>query len=118
MKVLLVDDSNTMRKIQINILKECGITDIIEAADGVEGLKKLEANMPIDIMLLDINMPAKDGMTVLKEVRGNSKYNDVKIYMVTSEAEKQKILEAVRLGVNDYIVKPIKASVFKEKIGL
>ncbi|MBD3419170.1 MAG: response regulator [Chitinivibrionales bacterium] len=118
MRVLLVDDSNTMHKIQRNQLGGIGITDIIDAANGQEGMEKLAENMPVDIVLLDINMPIMDGMAMLRNVRQNPAYKDVKIIMVTSESEKSKVIEAVGAGANGYIVKPFTPEVFKEKLGL
>lgn len=117
LRFLLIDDSNTMRRIVAAQLQTLGISDIIEAHDGEEGLAKLEESMPVDYIMLDINMPKMDGMTCLKKIRENPKYNNVKIFMVTSEAEKQKVLEAVRAGANDYIVKPFTAETFKERLG-
>lgn len=116
MKILIVDDSGTMHKIIKNQLANAGIDESVDAFDGEDGLTKLESEMPIDVVLLDINMPKMDGMTMLRKVRSESRYSGVKIVMVTSESEKSKVLEALRAGANDYIVKPFQAEDFKERL--
>ena len=118
MKILLVDDSVTMRRIQSNQLKEIGVSDIFEAGDGQEGLNQLEKNMPIDVVLLDWNMPVMDGITCLKKIRENSAYKDVKVLMCTSESEKSRVFEAVKAGANDYIVKPFEPDALKKKLSI
>ena len=87
MKVLLVDDSSTMRRIQTNQLNALGISDIVEAENGQDGLEKLAKSMP-DVVLLDWNMPVKNGFEFLTEARANAAYKDIKIIMCTSESEK------------------------------
>ena len=118
MKILLVDDSATMRRIQKTQLQGLGINDIVEAGDGEEALNTLHENMPVDVVLLDWNMPVMDGMTFLKKVRASDAYKSVKIVMCTSESEKSKVVEAMKEGVNNYIIKPFTPEVLKEKLGL
>ncbi len=118
MKILLVDDSTTMRRIQKTQLNNLGIADVVEAGDGQEGLKVLGDNMPVDFVLLDWNMPKMDGITMLKEVRKDAKYSAVKIIMCTSESEKTRVIEALKAGANQYMVKPFTPDVLKEKLGL
>ena len=118
MKILLVDDSTTMRRIQKTQLNALGLTDIIEAGDGNEALTQLSGNMPIDIIMLDWNMPVMDGITFLRKVRENPAYKSVKIIMCTSESEKSKVVEALKAGANNYIVKPFKPEALKEKLGI
>jgi two-component system chemotaxis response regulator CheY len=118
MKMLLVDDSVTMRRIQKTQINSLGITDILEAGDGQEALGKLKSNMPIDMVLLDWNMPIMDGMAFLKTVRADAAFKDVKVIMCTSESEKSKVVEALKSGANNYIVKPFTPEALKEKIGL
>lgn len=113
MKILLVDDSRTIRNIQKNVLSEIGHTDVAEAADGVEALEKLNADRP-DLMLVDWNMPNMDGITLIRKVRENDK--TLPMIMVTTEAEKSRVLEAVKAGVNNYVVKPFTAETLSEKI--
>ncbi len=118
MKLLLVDDSSTMRRIQKTQLGNLGVNDIVEAENGEDALAKLQDNMPVDVVLLDWNMPVMDGMTMLKKVRANAAYKDVKVIMCTSESEKEKVIEALKAGANNYIVKPFTPEALKEKLGL
>jgi two-component system chemotaxis response regulator CheY len=118
MRILLVDDSNTMRRIVQNQIKAVGVNDIIEATNGEEGLALLAANMPIDLIVLDINMPVLDGMAMLRKVRAEPKYSSVKIVMVTSESEKTKVMDAIAAGANDYLVKPFTTENLLKKLGL
>ena len=118
MKVLLVDDSATMRRIQKTQLAGMGVTDVVEAVDGEQALTQLTNNMPIDSILLDWNMPVMDGLTFLKKVRENAAYKDVKIVMCTSESEKNKVVEALKAGANNYIIKPFQPDALKEKLGI
>lgn len=118
MRVLLVDDSNTMRRIQANQLEQLGVTDIIQAENGKDALEKLAANMPVGIVLLDWNMPIMDGYDCLQGIRSDATYKDVKVIMCTSESEKARVLEALKAGANNYIVKPFTPETLKEKIGL
>ena len=113
MRILLVDDSRTIRNIQKNVLAEIGQTDVAEAADGVEALSKLTGERP-DLMLVDWNMPNMDGITLVKKVRETDK--TLPMIMVTTEAERSRILEAVKAGVNSYVVKPFTAETLGEKI--
>ena len=100
MKVLLVDDSLTMRRIQKTQLTKLGISDIVEAVDGEDGLGKLASSMPIDIILLDWNMPNMDGLTFLKKIKADDQYKDVKVLMCTSESEKSKVVGAIPCSVS------------------
>ncbi|MBD3420475.1 MAG: response regulator [Chitinivibrionales bacterium] len=118
MRILLVDDSATMRRIQKNQLAGMGITDVVEAENGQDALSKLADNMPLDFILLDWNMPIMDGYTFLTNVRSIADYKDVKIVMCTSESEKPKVLEALKAGANNYIVKPFTPEAMKEKLGI
>lgn len=113
MKILLVDDSRTIRNIQKNTLKTLGHDDVMEAADGLEALAALGKIRP-DLMLVDWNMPNMDGITLIRKVRETDKA--LPIIMVTTEAEKTRILEAVKAGVNNYVVKPFTAETLSEKI--
>jgi two-component system chemotaxis response regulator CheY len=112
-KILTVDDSSTMRRIIKNTLSRIGYEDVVEANDGVDGLSKMDG---IELVLTDWNMPEMDGLTFVKTLRANAKYNNVPIIMVTTEAAKKEILEAIKSGVTDYIVKPFTPETLKEKI--
>ncbi len=118
MKIMLVDDSNTMRRIQKTQLTNLGVSEVVEAEDGMDGLDKLASNMPIDVILLDWNMPRMDGYTMLTELRGDASYKDVKVIMCTSESEKTNVIKALKAGANQYVVKPFTPDVLKEKLGL
>ena len=113
MKVLLVDDSRTIRNIQKNTLAGMGHTDILEAADGLEALEVLSKQTP-DLMLVDWNMPNMDGITLVKKIRETDK--KIPIMMCTTEAEKSRVIEAIQAGVNNYVVKPFTADTLSEKI--
>jgi two-component system chemotaxis response regulator CheY len=118
MKIMLVDDSTTMRRIQKNQLAGLGISEILEAGNGEEALGVLKENMPIDIVMLDWNMPVMDGYTFLKTVRADASFKGVKILMCTSEAEKGNVVKAVQAGANGYLVKPFTPEALKEKLGI
>lgn len=118
LKVLVVDDSAVMRQIIKNTLKQLGFApgNIADAEDGAMGLKKLE-DSPVDLVVSDWNMPKMTGIEFLKAVRGGSDaIKKVNFIMVTSEADKEKIMEAVQAGVNQYIVKPFNANQLDEKV--
>lgn len=118
MRALLVDDSNMMKQIETEQLQNLGIHDIIEASNGQEGLDQLEKNMPVDLMLLDINMPVMDGLTMLKKVRSQEEYNNLKIIIVSTEGQHKMVLEAIRSGADDYLVKPFTEEDFRFKVNL
>ncbi|RME37479.1 MAG: response regulator [Planctomycetota bacterium] len=113
MKILLVDDSRTIRNIQKNVLKQLGHEDVLEAEDGVKALEILAAQRP-DLMLVDWNMPNMDGITLVRKVRETDK--TLPIIMCTTEAEKSRVLEAIKAGVNNYVVKPFTVESLGEKI--
>ncbi len=110
MKVLVVDDSAVMRKILVKALNEGGHTEIVEAGNGQEAL---ERSGDVDIIFTDWNMPVMDGLTFVKEFRKSSK---IPIVMVTTEGGQKEVLEAMKSGVNDYVVKPFKPTVVLGKI--
>lgn len=114
LKFLVVDDSSTMRRIICNSVKTIGDCEIVEAGDGIEGLAALEKNPDVTLILTDWNMPNMNGLTFLTKVRETNK--DVPIVMVTTEAEKQNVVTAIKAGANNYIVKPFTPDVLKEKI--
>jgi two-component system chemotaxis response regulator CheY len=115
MKVLIVDDFATMRKILRNILKQIGFTDIAEADDGNTGLKALQKEK-FDLVLCDWNMPEMPGIDLLRAVRSDDALKDIPFVMVTAEAQKDNIVEAVKEGVSNYIIKPFTADTVIEKL--
>ncbi|MFQ5717387.1 MAG: response regulator [Nitrospinales bacterium] len=116
-KVLVVDDSNVMRQIIKNNLKQLGFKpeNISDADDGAAGFKKA-GDEKFDLIVSDWNMPKMTGIDFLKAVRADDKLKGVPFLMVTSETEKEKIVEAVQAGVSQYIVKPFNANQLEEKI--
>ena len=113
MKVMLVDDSKTMRNIQKGILTQLGYTDLEEACDGLDALSKVGAFQP-ELLLVDWNMPNMDGLTFVKKYREQG--NKAPIIMVTTEAEKARVVEAIKAGVNNYVVKPFTPDLLGERI--
>ena len=113
MKILLVDDSRTIRNIQRKALAGIVIADVTEAADGLEALDCIKAARP-DQVLVDWNMPNMDGITLVRKVRESDK--TLPMIMVTTEAEKARVVEAIKAGVNNYVVKPFTADTLAEKI--
>ncbi len=113
MKVLLVDDSRTIRNIQKKVFAQLGYTDILEAGDGVEALEILSQTRP-DLCLIDWNMPRMDGITLVRKIRETDK--TLPLIMCTTEAEKSRVIEAIQAGVNNYLVKPFTADTLKERI--
>lgn len=103
MRILIVDDSKTMRKIARSVVEKLGYTDICEAVDGQDALGQVPVVNP-GLILLDWNMPNMDGITFLREFRKRNK--ETPVIMVTTEAEKTRVLEAIKAGVNNYAVKP------------
>ncbi len=112
-KVLLADDSGTMRKIIIRSLEAVGITGTVEASDGADCLAKFEQDA-FDLVITDWNMPGKTGLEVVKAIRERG--SKVPIFMITTEAERARVLDAVQAGVNDYLVKPFTTEALREKL--
>lgn len=113
MKTLVVDDSGVMRKIIIRGLNACGIHDIVEAADGQKGLEAFEAS-DFDLVLTDWNMPEMSGLELLKAIRDTG--SNVPVIMITTEAEKAKVIEAIQAGVTDYLSKPFEQAELQAKL--
>lgn len=115
MKILLVDDSKTMRNIQKRVLAELGPTEFFEANDGVEALALVDKDT-FDLILVDWNMPNMDGITFLRRFRAAGKKTP--LIMVTTEVEKSRILDAIKAGANNYVVKPFTPETLLEKVRL
>lgn len=115
MKILIVDDFSTMRRIIRNLLRDLGYTNTAEAADGKKALPMLQQGN-FDFLVTDWNMPVMDGFSLLKAVRADDKLNDLPVLMVTAEAKRDQIVMAAQAGVNGYVVKPFTAASLKEKI--
>ncbi|WP_370977988.1 chemotaxis response regulator CheY [Agaribacterium sp. ZY112] len=115
MKILIVDDFSTMRRIIKNLLRDLGFTNTQEADDGSTALPMLRSG-DFDFLVTDWNMPGMTGIELLKEVRADAKLVSLPVLMVTAEAKRDQIIEAAQAGVNGYVVKPFTAQVLKEKI--
>jgi two-component system, chemotaxis family, chemotaxis protein CheY len=115
MKFLVVDDSSTMRRIVINTLTKAGYSEFAEAGNGTEGMAEL-AKSPVDMVITDWNMPVMNGLEFVRAIRANAGSKDVPVLMVTTNAAKDDILEALKAGVNDYVIKPFTPDVIKTKI--
>jgi two-component system chemotaxis response regulator CheY len=115
MKILVVDDFSTMRRIIKNLLRDLGFTQIAEADDGTTALPMLKAG-DFDLLITDWNMPGMTGIDLLKAVRADEKLAKLPVLMVTAEARREQIIAAAQAGVNGYIIKPFTAATLKEKL--
>lgn len=115
MRILVVDDFQTMRRIVINLLRQLGFTNVVEASDGQLGLDKVRDDK-IDLVISDWNMPNMSGMEFLRALRTDEKYKTLPFIMVTAEGKKENVIAAVQAGVSNYIVKPFNAATLKEKL--
>jgi two-component system chemotaxis response regulator CheY len=115
MKILIVDDFSTMRRIVKNLLRDLGFTNTHEADDGLTALPMLQGGN-FDFLVTDWNMPGMQGIDLLKAVRADPKLSKLPVLMVTAESKREQIVEAAQAGVNGYIVKPFTAQTLKEKI--
>lgn len=117
MKILVVDDFSTMRRIIKNLLRDLGFNNTDEADDGLTALPKLKSGK-YDLLVTDWNMPGMQGIDLLKAVRADPDptLNKIPVLMVTAEQKKEQIVEAAQAGVNGYIVKPFTALILKEKL--
>jgi two-component system chemotaxis response regulator CheY len=115
MKILVVDDFSTMRRIIRNLLKELGFNNTHEADDGQTALPMLQSGN-FDFLVTDWNMPGMTGINLLKAVRADPKLTNLPVLMVTAESKRDQIIEAAQAGVNGYVVKPFTAATLEEKI--
>ena len=116
LKVLVVDDMSTMRRIIKNVLKQIGFSDLIEAENGQDALNKLKTDGGFGLVVSDWNMPVMPGIDFLRAVRADPDFKHLPFLMVTAEAQKENIIEAVQAGVSNYVVKPFTAEALKEKL--
>lgn len=115
MKILVVDDSGMIRSVLKKYLSDLGVKDFVEAADGVLALKAVTAHK-IDLVFMDWNMPNLSGIEALKKLKANPATRAIPVIMVTSESEKAHILDAVKAGAANYVIKPFSPAVIKEKM--
>ena len=116
MKILVVDDSSTMRRIIKNTLARLDHKNILEGADGLEGWDVLDDNPDVEMLITDWNMPEMNGLELVKKVRADSRFTELPIIMVTTEGGKSEVIVALKAGVNNYIVKPFTPQILKEKL--
>ncbi len=117
MRILIIDDAMVMRNIHKNVLKEHGFADedFREAGDGETALK-IALSETIDLFLVDWNIPRMSGLDFVRKIRATERYAGTPVIMITSEAAKYNVLEAIEAGTTDYVVKPIKAALLWEKL--
>ena len=115
MKILIVDDFSTMRRIVKNLLNDLGYSNTTEADDGKTAWPLLQAG-EFDFVVTDWNMPGMTGIDLLKQIRADARMAKLPVLMVTAEAQRDQIIEAAKAGVNGYIIKPFNAATLKEKI--
>ena len=115
MKILVVDDFPTMRRIVRNLLKELGFSNVDEAEDGAAGLARLRGG-GFEFVISDWNMPNLDGLEMLKQIRGDAALSHLPVLMVTAESKKENIIAAAQAGASGYLVKPFTAATLDEKL--
>jgi two-component system, chemotaxis family, chemotaxis protein CheY len=115
MKILVVDDFQTMRRIIRNYLRQLGFNNVEEAEDGDVALEKL-IETQFDFVITDWNMPKMTGIDLLKKIRTENNFKNIPVLIITAEAEKENVVQAAQAGVNDYIVKPFTPEVLQSKI--
>jgi two-component system, chemotaxis family, chemotaxis protein CheY len=113
--ILVVDDASTMRRIVRGLLRELSLKNIREAENGTDALEELRRKKA-DLVISDWNMPQMTGIELLRAIRSDTALKDVPVLMVTAEARKENIVEAVQAGVNNYIVKPFSAETLQDKL--
>jgi len=116
MRILVVDDFSTMRRIIKNLLTDLGYTNISEADDGSTALVALNQGN-FDFVVTDWNMPGTTGIELLKAIRADARLKTLPVLMVTAEAKREQIIEAAQAGVNGYVIKPFTAQTLEEKLG-
>jgi len=114
-KVLIVDGSSAMRRIIGKVLKNMGITEILQAADGVDAISLL-SDTSVDLILADWNMPRMNGLRMVKKLREKKGTASIPIIMVTTEAERSSVVEAIKAGANNYLAKPFTPDALTKKI--
>ena len=114
MKALVVDDSQIMRRIIVSVLKKAGVDDVVEVTNGQEAVDLLAQPNDVGLVLLDWNMPVMTGIEALTKIRTTNKA--LPVVMVTTESEKEKVVEAIKAGANDYLLKPFNPQDVQDKL--
>ncbi len=115
-RILIVDDFSTMRRIVKNLLNDLGFFNTTEADDGNSGLAELR-KAPFDLVITDWNMPGMPGIDLLKAIRADATLSKIPVLMVTAESKREQIIEAAQAGVNGYVIKPFTAGTLGDKLG-
>ncbi|MCG5054526.1 MAG: response regulator [Myxococcales bacterium] len=118
MRAMVIDDSRAMRKMLRDFLEKLGILVVAEAGNGKEALTVFQDSLPLDLALVDWNMPEMNGYEFLKQVRENPAHRRVRMMMVTTEGEAANILAALDAGADEYLIKPFCREAFREKLAL
>ncbi|ATD68807.1 response regulator [Luteimonas chenhongjianii] len=116
MRILVVDDFSTMRRIVKNLLSDLGFNNTVEAEDGNSAMAVLRQDA-VELVITDWNMPGMTGIELLREIRADARFRTLPVLMVTAEAKREQIIEAAQTGVNGYIIKPFTAQTLEEKLG-
>jgi two-component system chemotaxis response regulator CheY len=117
MRALVIDDARTIRAIITQILQELGI-EVVQAANGLEGLARLRDQPGVDLVLVDWNMPEMNGLEFIQAVRTRREYDSVRIMMVTTETEQDQVVRALAAGANEYVMKPFTREILVAKLSL
>jgi two-component system, chemotaxis family, chemotaxis protein CheY len=117
MRALVIDDSRTVRLVIGNYLRDVGL-EVVEAADGQQGLEQLRHHSDVDLVLVDWNMPVMDGLSFIQAVRAERQFDPVRIMMVTTEAEQAQVVRALEAGANEYLMKPFTREILIAKLSL
>lgn len=114
-KVIFVEDSPTMRRIIMNSLNKIGFSDVTEAENGIDALDKM-GEKPWDMVITDWNMPEMNGEELVREIRSKPHFKELPIMMITTRGMQDDVMNAIKMGVNGYIVKPFTPEILKKKI--
>ncbi len=115
MRAMIVDDSRAQRMLLKRAVAPLGF-EVIEAENGEDALSKLDTEDPVDVMLVDWNMPVMDGLALVRRVRATRAFSDVFVMMVTSESDPKKMARALMVGADDYLVKPVDGEMIRSKL--
>ena len=115
MRVLIVEDLKVMRRVIANSIRDLGIDEIFESEDGIDALSLLQDEI-VDLVITDWLMPNMDGFDLVRDMRNDERLEDIPVLMITSVDDKQSVVKALRAGTNDYIAKPFKPEILKEKV--
>ena len=114
-KIIIVDDYEQMRRVMRSCLRELGLTNVIEAENGLQALDKIR-NEAVEFVISDLNMPKMDGLELLNQIRSSPELSDLPMMLVTAESERNVLIQAIKAGVNNYVVKPFDAEIMALKI--